>query len=253
MPPFPPAGCNWAETARNYADFPWLPVLDNPGAKRMIRLATLTTLMLAGIAAPAAALDLSERLAVGAQIGTTGVGVEGLYKLNDVFVLRGAIEGFRVDHEVKTRDVTYDGTARWLTDSGMVDIHPMRNPFLVSVGAYYGRRDVRVRGVPEPSLADELAAADVGELRGRAKLSGIAPFVGIGWDTTFHSDRRWGFKARAGVIFSDEPDVDLRATGANGDVPEVQRYLREEEAEIEDDIDAARTWPLVQIGFNYRF
>jgi len=190
----------------------------------------------------ARALDLRDRLAVGAQAGTTGPGVEGLVQLNDRLVLRGAIEGFRADGRIRAGGGSYDAEARWLTDSGMADLHPTGSPWLVSLGVYYGRRDLKLRG----------AAEGLGAVDGRARLSGFAPFAAVGWDNTFHGARRWGVKARAGVIFSGAPDVDLRATGG-GASPQAEAALRAAEAAVRDELKPARAWPVVQVGLNRRF
>ncbi len=190
------------------------------------------------------ALDLKGRLAVGAQAGTTGPGVESLLRLNDRLVLRGAIEGFRAGGRIRTgAGDSYAVDLRWLTDSGMVDIHPARSPWLVSVGAYYGRRDIKLRGV----------AQGVGPVDGRARLAPVAPFVGVGWDNTFHGASRIGFKARAGLIFSDTPDVDLQASGSAAAAAGEAALLRRAEAEVRRDLKPTRAWPVAQAGLTYRF
>ena len=89
---------------------------------------------------------------------------------------------------------------------------------------------------------------------GRAKFSSFAPFVGIGWDNTFHSDSRWAFKARLGAIFGKTPDVSLRAVdGVAAGNPLVDSYLRQQEAEAREELDKLKTWPVAQIGVSYRF
>jgi hypothetical protein len=198
---------------------------------------------LAAASGRAAAFDLHDRLAVGAQAGTAGPGVEALISLDPRFVIRGAIEGFRAGGRIDTPGASYAVDARWLTDSGMVDIHPTGSPWLASVGAYYGYRKLRLRG----------EAADLGAIGGRARLSGFAPFAAIGWDNTFHGARRWGLKARAGLIFSSRPDVELRAAEPSVTDPARAAALQRQEVAVRRDLRAARAWPLVEAGLNYRF
>ncbi|HEY8616701.1 hypothetical protein [Phenylobacterium sp.] len=186
------------------------------------------------------ALDLTGRVAVGAQAGSTGPGVESLLKLNDRLVLRGAIEGFRAGGRVHSGGAAYDVDARWLTDSGMVDFHPAGTAWLVSVGAYYGRRDFKLRG----------ASPGVVAVHGRARLAPVAPFAALGWDNTFHGARRIGFKVRVGVIASGSPDVDLRASGG-GSADDAE--LARQERALRRELRPARLWPVAQAGLTYRF
>lgn len=207
---------------------------------RPARAAALAAGVACACAGPAAALDLRGRLAVGVQAGTTGPGVESQLRVSERLVLRGAIEGFSGSTRIEAGGVTYRARGRWLTDSGMVDFHPAASPWMISAGAYYGLRRVRVS-----ATADGLGA-----VAGRAKLPGFAPFVGAGWDNTFHGERRWGFKARAGVILSGGADVDLTSTAAG---PEADARLRALENELRQDLKPAQVWPVVQAGVNLRF
>lgn len=142
------------------------------------------------VAGAADAQAVDGRWAVGPQVGTTGLGVEAQFRATDSMVLRGALEGFRINRDFETGGVDYRGSARWFTNSGMLDLHPFANPFTVTAGAYYGKRKVTLRGTPSEPVRINGALynpAQIGELRGRAKFASFAPFVGLGWDTTFHS------------------------------------------------------------------
>jgi hypothetical protein len=207
-------------------------------------------------ASGAQALPLGDRLAAGAEVGSTGVGIESLFNVNRTLVVRGAIEGFAAGRDVRSGALQYRGRGRWITDSGLLVLHPFRSPLLASVGAYYGWRDIRLDATPSGPVAAAgriLSAADLGRVHGKARLSSFAPFVGVGWDTTFHGARRWGFKARVGAVFSDRPSVKLRADGAAAADAAVQAYLRAEEAAVAHKLRGLRTWPVVQVGLNRRF
>lgn len=218
------------------------------------------------IAAAAAALACAsgaaaqDRLALGAQVGTTGVGLEAKFKLNDRFAVRGTLDTLQWEHEVETDDVNYDGDLDFNTGGVFLDFHPTGGPFFISAGSYFGERKVTVDGRPRGGAVEiggqTFTAEQTGTLTGDVDFGDTAPFVGIGWDATFNSDNRFGIKALLGAAFGDDPQATLRRSGGIALTPALQAQLdtalAQEEREVEDQVDF-RVYPVVQVGLSYRF
>ncbi|MET0273904.1 MAG: hypothetical protein ABW360_13035 [Phenylobacterium sp.] len=221
----------------------------------MLRLKTFA-LATAFAALPlSGALAQTSPVAVGAQIGTPGVGGEAQLKLNDSFVVRGDVDYLSFKHDEDWSGVEYDGKVKAKTGGAFADWHPGGGSFLVSAGAYFGQRKVDFSGQPSGPVdigGQTFTAAQVGRINGRAKLSKAQPFAGVGWDNTFGGGA-WGFRALAGVAFSKEPSVSLTSDGTLAADPAFQARLRQEEADIADDAKNFKYYPVLQVGLTRRF
>jgi hypothetical protein len=86
-----------------------------------------------------------------------------------------------------------------------------------------------------------------------ADLEDTAPFVGIGWDTTFENPGV-AFKFIAGAMFTGSPQVNLTASGGTlSNDPNFQTQLAQEEQNLQNDIDAYEIYPVVQAGLTLSF
>jgi len=212
------------------------------------------------VAAPALAQTNPGRFAVGAQVGTTGVGVEGQFQVSDRVTVRAGADLFRYDEEFDTGDIGYDGEIDFTTAGAFVDLHPFGNALFVSAGGYAGERSVKVTGTPRRDvvIAGQIfPPARFGRLVGEADFGGFAPFVGLGYNNTFRTDGRIGFKILAGAAFGEEPTVDLRREGGDALTPAVQAQFDAdtavEERRLEQELGNFKTLPVVQLGLSYRF
>ena len=152
----------------------------------------MTRLILPALAAFAlsAGAASAQNVAVGTNVGTTGVGFEAQLKLGPVFVLRANVE--QLDHDIDESydGIDYSGAFAFDTVGGFIDMHPMANGFLISGGAYVGDRDIALAATPTGPVnigGQTYTPGQVGTLNGAIKLSGVAPFLGIGWGGNFPS------------------------------------------------------------------
>lgn len=203
----------------------------------MIRLARAAAVAAILVAAPAAALaQVPGPIAVGAQVGTPGLGANIQFALNDMVVLRGGYDVLQWDRDDSYQDVDYNAEIDFKSPGAFVDLHPFRNSFFVSGGAYFGERGVDLDATPTRDVrigGVTFTPAQVGRLDGRIDLEDTAPFAGIGFDNTITRGGRLGFRFTAGAVFGDAPVVNLQASGGTfSDNPIFQERLRQEEAEI---------------------
>ncbi|MCR5879922.1 hypothetical protein [Phenylobacterium sp. J367] len=169
-------------------------------------------------AAPAgAALAQTGPLALGANIGTPGVGVEAQFRVAEGLVVRGAADWLSYSRDRDHSGVPYEGKLKASTVGLFADWHPGGTGFLVSGGAYFGDRRADMSSQPTEPVnigGATFTPAQIGRLDGKAEMSKVQPFVGLGFDNTFTGDRAWGVRALLGVSFSKSPDVALNASGA---------------------------------------
>jgi hypothetical protein len=174
-----------------------------------------------------------------------------------MFVLRGAVDTLGFDLDETFDDVDYSGRLDFDTVGAFVDLHPLANGFFVSGGAYLGQRKVSLKATPAAPVnigGQSFTPEQVGSLNGEVSLKTLAPFVGLGFDNTFTRNSRWGFRALAGVAWSDEPEVDLDASGGTlSNDPAFRARLAEERASIQSDVEDYGFYPVFQLGLNYKF
>jgi hypothetical protein len=199
------------------------------------------------------------RWSIGGDIGTMGVGAEVGFMASPHFTLRGGFDYFRYDGEANSATLTYKGHFHVATGGLFGDWHPWANGWLLSAGAFIGAREAG--GGPELHAVNTIGGQTftLDEARGinaKIKLDEFAPTLAVGYNNTFQHEH-WGFKALAGVVFSEKPTVELsRLNGPPLDPATSQRLqaaLLAEQDKIADRLHILQTYPLVQIGVAYRF
>ena len=206
----------------------------------------------------AAAQTADQRLAAGLLVGTNGIGGELKFRAAGNVVLRGSVEGFGLSRDVTYDDIDFQGKLKLFTGGVFIDLHPSStSPLFLSGGAYTGKRRVSIDAQPASpvDIGDvTYTPAQVGTLRGAVEMSKFTPFLGVGIDSTFTSSSGWGFKSIIGVAFSGRPDVALTSTGgALSGNPAFLAQLERERAQISDDAQVFKYYPVISIGLSRRF
>jgi hypothetical protein len=208
-------------------------------------------------ALPVVASAQTGPFALGVNAGTPGLGLEAQFRVNDSLVVRGGGDWLSYTRDETYSGVDYDGKLKAATAGLFADFHPGGSPFMLSAGAYLGERKIDLDAQPTGNVeigGATFTPAQVGRIEGKAEMSSLQPFVGLGFDNTFTSNSGWGFRALLGVSFSKEPDVSLQATGGTfSNDPTFQARLRQEEADLQNDADDFKYYPVVQIGVTRRF
>lgn len=216
------------------------------------------TMMLAALAAGSGigAQAAYAQVAVGGSIGTTGASVEAQVKITPTIQLRGGYNYFQYGVDETYDDILYDGDLDLTTWGAFVDLHPFSNSFMVTAGAYFGDKKLGLSATPTSNVEignQTFTPAQVGTLAMDGDLEDVAPFVGIGWDTTFENPGI-GFKVIAGAMFTGSPQVNLVSTGGTlSNDSNFQTQLAIEEQNLQDDIDDYEIYPVVQAGLTFSF
>lgn len=218
--------------------------------KRIITLAAFA----AGSAAAAGAAEA--QVAVGAGIGTTGASVEAQATVAPGLSLRGGYNYFEYEADDTYDDIAYEGDLDLSTVGAFLDWHPFGNGFFLSGGAFIGEKGLSLVATPTSNVeigSQTFTPAQVGTLHMAADLEETAPFVGLGWDSTFGTSGI-GFRLLAGAMFTGSPQVDLTSTGGSlSNDANFQTQLAAEEQALQDEIDDYEIYPVAQAGLTFRF
>lgn len=229
----------------------------------------LTCTLILAFASPAIAERSLPDVGVGAVAGSLGVGLTLTVPIIPELNVRayGAGLSFGVDVEVDDADgiqdneLDFDGDVTVGGVGALLDYHPFRNGFRASAGVLYNFNKFEGTAVCDETLCEVdgqqppvVARGD--RVRGEVDYSGVAPYVGLGWGNAVDKNGRWSFSFDVGAMFTGSPDVSVRCTqvAAGAAAQSICNQQAEaEEDELEDEVGDFKVYPVVSLGFAYRF
>jgi hypothetical protein len=194
--------------------------------------------------------------AIGIGISTIGITGELSYKAFSNFVVRANGNWASADYKPKLTDTEIDGSMR-IAGAGLIgDWHPFENGFRMSGGVRWHQasfkgdasgQDVKLNGVT-------YTTAQYGKLHGEIEPGhSIAPYLGLGWDSTHFSDGRFSIGLDVGAMYLGTPSATLTASKA-ASVPGLQANANAEAKRLRDDYGKfGEFWPVVGLTAKYRF
>jgi len=208
---------------------------------------------LAGLASGRAeAVDL----AVGARVGTLGVGFDLTSRVTNSLNVRASFHPFP-SYTVSSdaSDVSYDLKLKMNTLGGLADLHPGGGGFRVTGGVIFNKNEITATAQPTDTfdIGDHsYTPAQVGTLTGAIDFKHAAPYLGLGWGNAV-SDKKLGVVFDLGVLFQGSPRVHLGATGSIASNPTFQHDLALEETNMQDDLTPVKYYPMISVGITYKF
>ena len=227
--------------------------------ERIVRKLAVSLITLATVVA---AQD-KPRLGVGVKVSTLGLGVEAATAVTEHSNVRAGFNGLNYDRTATQHGIRYDGMVRLRSFEAHFDQY-LGSLFHISPGVliYNGNRAEAVASVPggasfslggtryTSTLADPVTGMGTLEVRK------VAPMMLAGFGNLL--PRRsghfaWNFEF--GIVFQGAPDVQLRFNGSGLEaLPAFQSSVQAEQARIVSDTSGyVRFYPVVSLGFGYKF
>ena len=206
------------------------------------------------------------QVALGAKASTLGGGVELTLGISPQINTRIGANAFSYSDRREVSQIEYDAEANLRTGTLFLDWHPGGRGFRLTGGLVYNDTQVEGRSIAPPSGTYDIGGVPVpvslvGTLDATAEFDQLVPYAGIGWGNAVASNKKVGFFVDLGVVFSGEADVTLipripadspiNSTPGAREVLDV--LLRREEQDLEEDASEYDLYPVVAIGFTYRF
>lgn len=197
------------------------------------------------------------KFAVGLGAGTTGGTIEAKFAPNNKIALRGSYNFLEFEADQDYDGIDYEGDLNLSTFGGFVDVAPFSNGFVLTGGAFIGDKTLDLNASPANDVeigGRTFTPEEVGTLNGQAELKSFAPYAGIGYDSFIAGSSDWSFNARAGVMFTGSPKVDLVSVdGLLSDDATLRAELNTEIASIEEEAEDFKYYPVLSIGLARRF
>ncbi len=225
---------------------------------------------------------LYQGTSVGLQSALLGFGANVKGKFSDSLGVRVSFEMASADDvEIDAEDLTYNFDVDLNDMMFIADWHPLQGSFRTSAGLMINGTNVKGRISPNEdsefggaafTFNDvEYSTKDIGYVDTKVDFDPVAPYIGIGWDTSFNKAKGFGFTFDLGVAFQGAARVEyavtyteLKKTGnetvdkaaqdkRNKLIKELNSNLEEEKKILDDELDKYQILPYISIGVNYKF
>lgn len=187
------------------------------------------------------------------RISTLGAGLEVAKGFTPNFGVRAGFNYFSYGYDATESDVSYDLELELKNFAILADWHPFEGAFRLSGGILFNGNGLTGQAKPTSLVAIGNADYDLTSVNLDISYNSIAPYLGLGWDTTFGDDDNWGFAFDLGLIYSGSPDAGLSVAGPDSTNPLLVDDIERERKELQDDLDTLKWWPVVSAGLVYQF
>jgi len=191
---------------------------------------------------------------VGLKAGTLGLGLEASWQPLPYLELRVGANAYDYSNDGDVAGINYDQELSLESFYGTANVHFPISPMRVTAGIYSNGNelllindtldDQNIGGIIYPG-------AGIGTIRSTTSFESTAPYFGIGFDFTIAG--KVGMNLDFGVLWQGDPIVDLAVDGPLAADPGFQAALEAERQELEDDMSDFKAWPVLQLGFVYKF
>lgn len=217
-------------------------------ARRFVSSVLLLLVAWSGIA------SAEQEFSAGLRAGTLGLGIEGSWKPLKYLDIRLGGNTFTYEDTGPQGSIEYEQELTletyYLTANILFNDSPMR----ITLGGFVNGNELYMIN---DSLQDQnigglvYPGAGIGVLTSTTTFNSTSPYFGIGYDFTIRG--KLGMNVDVGVMWQDEPIVELNADGPLASDPGFQASLEAERRELENAFKEFKVWPVLQLAVVYRF
>ena len=218
------------------------------GILRKQSLALLTLLIVSGTA------TADNNIWLGVKAGTLGVGLEGIWRPIDWLDLRLGGNSYDYSENGAQAGINYDATLQLQTFYATANFRFPLSPFRVTAGIYSNSNKIKMASIDTPTFnigGTTYTSTEVGTLTSNTSWDSTSPYFGAGFD--FELLGKVGMTFDFGVLWQGDPKVSLDATGTLANSQAFLDDLETERAELADEVDVLKVYPVVSLGFNFNF
>jgi hypothetical protein len=201
-----------------------------------------------------AGVHADQNVWMGVKAGTLGFGVEAAWRPIPWFDVRVGANQFTYEETGAQAGINYDAELSLDTYYGTANFRFPLSPMRFTAGIFSNGNELLL--VNDDALALDIGGvvypgAAVGTLRSVTSFSDTAPYAGVGFD--FDVFNKIGLNLDFGVLWQGDPEVTLTADGPIAGDPTFQDALEQERQQLLEEVEDYKAWPVVSIGFTYKF
>jgi hypothetical protein len=193
------------------------------------------------------------------RVSTLGGGIEVAKGLSPRFGLRGGFNYFSYQYDATEDDVSYELELELKSFGFFADFHPFKGSFRISGGLLLNGNGLSGKAKPSGSfdIGDKTyTSAQIGSINLDVSYNTLAPYLGLGWDTTFGDHENWGFAFDVGLIYSGAAGINLSVSDnllTQADKSELETRRQKEERDLQEELNNLEWWPVLSAGIVYQF
>ncbi len=188
---------------------------------------------------------------LGVKVGTLGVGLEASWKPLPYMDIRIGTSSYDYDNDGRYGGINYDAVFALDQYYATANFHFPISPMRISAGVYSNGNEFLLVNDQLQDIGGYQGAL-IGTVTSKTTFSDTAPYLGIGFDFTLAG--KVGLNLDLGVLWQGEPEVTLEVDGILGDDPVFQQAVLDPERQaLEADMSDFKAWPVISLGFVYKF
>jgi hypothetical protein len=222
---------------------------------RHIVLSVLAAALIPSIGMAQEASAPSPDITLAVSGGSLGIGPEVGFRPVSTFGLRASASFLGLSHNVDVNDINYDGDLKLQSYGANVDLYPFQSAFRLSAGFRVDRNKIDLTATPTRSVtigSTIYTPEQIGTIKGEIRAKKLAPTITVG--LAKNRARGFAWSLDAGVMLHGRPKTRrLVTTGQLATNPLFQNDFARERAEIDDEVDNYKVYPIVQLAVGYAF
>lgn len=190
---------------------------------------------------------------VAPRISTLGAGLELAKGVTPNFGVRAGFNYFSYGYGATESEVSYDLELELKSFAVFADWHPFKGAFRLSGGLVINGNGLT--GNANPTTPVKIGDIDynLNSVDLAISYNTLAPYLGLGWDTTFGDRDNWGFVFDLGLIYSGSAEAALTAKGPGTSAAFYEENRKKEQDELQSELDSLKWWPVISAGVVYQF
>jgi hypothetical protein len=194
--------------------------------------------------------------AIDAKVGTMGIGADVSRSIVPrVLNFRTGVSLFSYSTDFDEEGITYNAKLKLGAVPIAVDVFPFKNWFRIGGGVVINLNEVTGTGNPtsggQITIGDTAYnITDLGQVNGKVKFNRAAPYFGIGFNNPIKKTGHLGFFVDLGLLYHGSPITTLTTTKT---VAGLQQEIDKQLSKTNKDLADFKIFPVVQMGFSYKF
>jgi hypothetical protein len=197
-----------------------------------------------------------DSFAVGARVGTTGVGLDFIYPASSSLSIRLSGATYNKSYDTTSANVQYNGKLKLNTIGLLADYFPGEGSFRFTAGLIKNNNKFELTGQAVGGSYTinntTYTAAQAGSVTGTVDFPSTAPYLGIGWGAKIDNKSNIHFIADIGIMFQGSPKANVTATGAAAN-PALASDVNAAQDKLRDDVKNYRYYPVLGVGIAMSF
>lgn len=199
-----------------------------------------------------AANAVADGFGFGVKGGTLGLGTEGNFGISEQFNARVGLNSYNFRFDETASGIDYNAEIDMNSTALILDWHPFSGTFRLSAGLINNKNAGRLSATPTSNQQignTTYTPAQIGTLSGEVTFRKNVPYLGLGWGNAVGRGSRFGLNFEVGVMKQGKADVRLRSSNSMVSQSDLDR----EAQAAEDDMSSFDTYPVISLGFSWRF